>query len=304
MEPTLVHPAKNTLAAQGDFKSLWSSIVLGRKSLAQRPPLLKSGGVMKMAHLIWFTLLCFLAGCAPASHKQLIVGMELAYPPFEMTDAQGQPTGVSVDLAKALGKELGREVEIQNVAFDGLIPSLQTHKIDLIISSMTVTAERARSIAFSGPYLKTGLCLLVGKNSSIQSIQDADQPGKVLAVKRGTTGHIFAMDKIKNAKVLVLDKEDACILEVIQGKADAFIYDQISTYENWRRNQETTRALLKPFQEESWAIGLRQDDDALRQQVNQFLKDYQARGGFEEVGNRYLKDQKEAFRKLGYPFYF
>ncbi len=259
---------------------------------------------MKAMRLICFALLCLLAGCAPKSHEQLIVGMELAYPPFEMTDEHGQPTGVSVDLAKALGKYLGREVEIQNVAFDGLIPSLQTHKIDLIISSMTATAERAKSIAFSEPYLKTGLCLLVGKNSPIQSISDADQPGRVLAVKRGTTGHIYSTDKIKNAKVLVLDKEDACVLEVIQGKADAFIYDQISTYENWRRNPDSTRPILKPFQEESWAIGLRQDDAALLKQVNQFLQDFKARGGFEELGVRYLKDQKEAFRKLGYPFYF
>src|SRR5581483_4289385 len=144
---------------------------------------------MKNLPLICFALFCFLAGCAPKAHEQLIVGMELAYPPFEMTDEHGQPTGVSVDLAKALGKYLHRDVEIQNVAFDGLIPSLQTRKIDLIISSMTVTAERARSIAFSGPYLKTGLCLLVGKSSPIQSIADADQAGRVLAVKRGTTGH-------------------------------------------------------------------------------------------------------------------
>lgn len=259
---------------------------------------------MKAMRLFCFALLCLLAGCAPKPHDQLIVGMELAYPPFEMTDEHGQPTGVSVDLARALGKYLGRQVEIQNVAFDGLIPSLQTHKIDLIISSMTATAERAKAIAFSEPYLKTGLCLLVGKASLIQSISDADQPGRVLAVKRGTTGHIYATDKIKNAKVLVLDKEDACVLEVIQGKADAFIYDQISTYENWRRNPDTTRPILKPFQEETWAIGLRQEDAALLKQVNQFLQDYKARGGFEELGNRYLKGQKEAFRKLGYPFYF
>ncbi len=261
-------------------------------------------GAWKLCALICFVLLFLLPGCTPKSHQQLIVGMELAYPPFEMTDEHGQPTGVSVDMAKALGKYLGREVEIQNVAFDGLIPSLQTHKIDLIISSMTVTAERAKAIAFSEPYLKTGLCLLVGKTSPIQSISDADQPGRVVAVKRGTTGHIYATDKIKNAKVLVLDKEDACVLEVIQGKADAFIYDQISTYENWRRNPDTTRPLLKPFQEESWAVGLRQDDEALLKQVNQFLQDYKARGGFAELGDRYLKDQKEAFRKMGYPFYF
>jgi len=230
--------------------------------------------------------------------------MELAYPPFEMTDEHGEPAGVSVDLANALGQHLGRPVEIRNVPFDGLIPSLQTHKIDLIISSMTATPERARSIAFSAPYLKTGLCLLTGTNSSIQSIEDLDKPGKTAAVKKGTTGHVFATDNLKNAKLLVLDQQSACLLEVVQGKADAFIYDQISTYENWRRNQNTTRPILKPFQEESWAIGLRQADTDLRQQVNDFLKDFQQRGGFEQLGDRYLKEQKEAFKKLGYPFYF
>jgi len=230
--------------------------------------------------------------------------MELSYPPFEMTDERGQPAGVSVDLARDLGKFLGREVEIQNIPFDGLIPSLQTRKIDLIISSMTATPERSRAIAFSDPYLKTGLCLLAGKNSPIQGIQEADAPGRVLVVKRGTTGHVYATDNIKNARVLVLDTEAACVLEVVQGKADAFIYDQISTYENWRRNPETTRALLKPFQEESWAAGMRKDDTDLRQDVNRFLQDYKARGGFEKLGDRYLGGQKEAFRKLGYPFYF
>jgi polar amino acid transport system substrate-binding protein len=249
-------------------------------------------------------MLVLLAGCAPKSHPQLIVGMELSYPPFEMTDAQGQAAGVSVDLARDMGKFLGREVEFQNIPFDGLIPSLQTRKIDLIISSMTETLERSRTIAFSDPYLTTGLCLLAGKSSPIQSIVDADQAGRVLVVKKGTTGHVYATDKIKKARVLVLDAEAACVLEVVQGKADAFIYDQISTYENWRRNAETTRALLQPFQQESWAIGLRQDDTELRRQVNQFLLDYKAHGGFEKLGDRYLSKQKAAFKKLGIPFYF
>jgi polar amino acid transport system substrate-binding protein len=244
------------------------------------------------------------AGCSSKTSNPLRVGMELAYPPFEMTDEHGQPTGVSVDLANALGHYLDRPVEIQNLPFDGLIPSLQTRKIDLIISSMTATAERARSIAFSDPYLRTGLCLLVRKNSPIQSFQDLDQPGRLVAVKKGTTGHVFATDKLKAAKLLVLDKESSCLLEVVQGKADAFIYDQISTYENWQRNQETTRPLLKPFQEESWAVGLRLGDHDLREKVNAFLKDYKARGGFEQLGDRWLKDQKEAFKKLGIPFYF
>jgi polar amino acid transport system substrate-binding protein len=258
--------------------------------------------IVRCAALVLLSAL--LAGCRPAAHSQLIVGMELSYPPFETMNPQGQPAGVSVDLARDLGKALGREVQIENISFDGLIPSLQTRKIDLIISSMTATPERARAIAFSDPYLRTGLCLLVGKNSSITNITGADQPGRVVAVKQGTTGHVYATDHVKQARVLVLDSEAACVLEVVQGKADAFIYDQISTYENWRRNQETTRPILQPFQQESWAIGLRKEDVELLRQVNDFLRDYKARGGFDQLGGRYLSEQKAAFKKLGYPFYF
>jgi polar amino acid transport system substrate-binding protein len=257
----------------------------------------------------WFGALAGLAlllltSCSPKAHPELVVGMELAYPPFEMMDTNGRPAGVSVDLAQALGQYLGREIRIENIPFAGLIPSLQTHKIDLIISSMTATTERAKSIAFSDPYLKTGLCLLVGKDSPIQSIADADQPGRTIVVKGGTTGHIYATSHIRQPRVLVEAAENSCVLEVMQGKADAFLYDQISTYENWRRNPEASRPLLKPFQEESWAVGLRLDDTALRDGVNHFLQDYRQQGGFEKLGDRYLREQKEAFRKLGYPFYF
>src|SRR3954467_2701798 len=133
------------------------------------------------------------AGCSPeAKREKLTVGMELSYPPFEMTDEQNRPTGVSADLARALGKYLGKEVEIQNLPFDGLIPALKTGRINLIISSMTATPERAQSIDFSDAYVKTGLCLLFGTNSNVQSIRELDQPGKTVAVKLGTTGYNYA----------------------------------------------------------------------------------------------------------------
>jgi polar amino acid transport system substrate-binding protein len=249
-------------------------------------------------------LACLIGACAPRPNNTLVVGMELSYPPFEMTDAQGRPAGVSVDLAGALGQALGRHLAIENIPFDGLIPAIKTGKIDLIISSMTATNERAESIDFSEPYLRTGLCLLVSQNSPIQSIEDVDQPGKVIALKKGTTGHAFAAQHIKRAKVLVLDKEAACVLEVVQGKADAFIYDQMSVFKHWQRNPETTRALLRPFQEESWAIGVRKGNANLVREVNAFLNDFRARGGFERLVDRWLKDQKMAFRELGIPFYF
>jgi polar amino acid transport system substrate-binding protein len=272
---------------------------------------LREGGVAtgflwwkESAWLMALVVLCLMCGCSRKPLNELVIGMELNYPPFEMTDEHGQPAGVSVDLAEALGKYLGRDVRIENTPFDGLIPSLNTGRIDLIISSMTATLDRAQSIDFSDPYLTTGLCLLISKNSPARSIKSLDQPDRVLAVKSGTTAQTFAAQHIKQAHVLVLDQENACVLEVVEGKADAFIYDQMSTYQNWRHHEDTTIALLKPFQEEHWAIGIRKGNTVLLGQVNQFLKDFRARNGFDELGDRYLKEQKEAFRKLGYPFYF
>ena len=121
---------------------------------------------MKANRVSWMMVLVACLGFAtivPAAEavKPLIVGMELAYPPFEMTDPQGKPSGVSVDLATDLAKSLGRPVLIQNTAFDGLIPALKTGKVDLVISSLTATAEREKSIDFSDPYVSTGLCLLL-----------------------------------------------------------------------------------------------------------------------------------------------
>jgi len=254
-----------------------------------------------MAFIAFLTLATIVSSAETS--KPLIVGMELAYPPFEMTDTSGKPTGVSVDLATDLAKSLGRPMVIQNTSFDGLIPALKTGKVDLVISSMTATAERAQSIDFSDPYLSTGLCLLLKKDSAAKGIEDLDKAGVKVAVKKGTTGHLYATAKLKNAEVLVLDKESAAVLEVSQGKADAFIYDQMSTYQNWQRNKATTRAILEPFQKESWAIGIGKGNDELKGKVNAFIKEYRAKGGFEQLGDRYLKEMKDEFKRLGYTFF-
>ena len=85
---------------------------------------------------------------------------------------------------------------------------------------------------------------------------------------------------------------------------DAFIYDQLSVYQHWKRNEATTRALLEPFQKESWAIGVRKGDDALRAEIDHALADFRANAGFEKLGNTWLKETKDAFRRLGVPFIF
>ena len=247
-------------------------------------------------------LVCACSSKRPAN--ELVVGMDLSYPPFETIDGAGTPTGVSVDLARALGGHLGRPVRIENIPFTGLIPSLKTGKIDCVISSMTDTPERRTSIAFSDPYLSIGLALLVAKDSPIRSLADLDQPGRTLAVRQGTTGEAWARENIKNAQIIALEKEAAAVLEVVQGKADAFLYDQMSVWKNAREHAGTTRALLTPVKKENWAAGLRLDDEKLRTQINEFLKTFRASGGFDRLGDKYLGEQKAAFAQQGIPFYF
>lgn len=260
---------------------------------------------MKHRFLCLLSIAALVCGCSPRkASNELVVGMELSYPPFETIDPSGNPSGVSVDLARALGEYLGRPVRIENIPFTGLIPSLKTGKIDCIISSMTDTPERRQSIAFSDPYLSIGLALLVAKNSPIQDLRDLDQPGRTLAVRQGTTGEVWARANIRNAKILSLEKESAAVLEVVQGKADAFLYDQMSVWKNAREHADSTRALLEPIQKENWAVGLALDNAPLRDQINAFLKSFRASGGFERLGDRYLSDQKAAFSARGIPFYF
>ncbi len=241
-----------------------------------------------------------------SAEKPLIVGMELQYPPFEMSDKDGTPTGVSVDLAKALGKYLGREVKIENIAWDGLIPSLKTGKIDLIISSMTITDERQKTIDFSIPYAQTNLAILTNKTSGIKNIETLNQKGKKIAVKKGTTGHIYANQYLKNAELLVFDKENAAVLEVIQGKADGFLYDQLTIYKNWANHKETTVALLKPFQEnpEYWGMAIKKGNDELRERVNAFIKQAKSDCTFDALSKKYLTEARATFDALGIPFFF
>lgn len=228
--------------------------------------------------------------------------MDLSYPPFEMQDKSGNPDGVGVRLAEALAANLGRPLKIVPMEFSGLIPALKTGNVDLILSSMTATDERRQSIEFSNPYAFTGLALLVRKDSDIQSIEDLKKPGRTITAKTATTGETWAIKNLPDAKRVVFEDQTACVLEVAQGRADAFIYDQLSIFQYAEENKETTRGLLKPFVEESWAIGIAKGNGDLLGQVNAFLDEFRKQDGFGKLGGRYLQKEKKFLEAAGVPF--
>jgi len=237
--------------------------------------------------------------------KPLLVGMELAYPPFETTDKYGNPSGFSVDMAVDLGKYLGRDIVIENMSYGGLIPALRTEKIDIILSSMSITDRRKKSINFSEPYAKSNLAILANQKSKIKDPMDLNKKGKKIAVKKGTTGHVVAIKTFPKAEILVFDKESACILEVTQGKVDAFIYDPLTILKNWEKNKTVTEPILKPFQDtpEYWAIAYNKNNSKLGEQLNKFIKDYKKNGSIDRLADKYLAEPKEEFKKRNIPFF-
>ena len=231
--------------------------------------------------------------------------MELAYPPFETKDEQGNPSGVSVDFMKDFGEYIGKEIRIENISFDGLIPSLQTGKADMVMSSMTITEERKETVDFSEPYANALLAVLTNKDSQITSVDDLNQEGKKVAVKTGSTGYLYAQEHLKNAEIIALQDESACVMEVSQGKADGFIYDQLTIYRNWQNNLDTTNAVFIPFQDvEPWGIAVKKGNTELLDQLNEFIETYREDGGFEELTEKYLSEEKEAFEELGFQWFF
>lgn len=245
------------------------------------------------------------AGGDSQEQEVLTVAMELAYPPFETKDEQGNPSGVSVDFMKDFGEYIGKEIRIENISFDGLIPSLQTGKADMVMSSMTITEERKETVDFSEPYANALLAVLTNKDSQITSVDDLNQEGKKVAVKTGSTGYLYAQEHLKSAEIIALQDESACVMEVSQGKADGFIYDQLTIYRNWQNNLDTTNAVFIPFQDvEPWGIAVKKGNTELLDQLNEFIETYREDGGFEELTEKYLSEEKEAFEELGFQWFF
>lgn len=114
----------------------------------------------------------------------------------------------------------------------------------------------------------------------------------------------MSTEHLPHVKLRVLDKESTCVLEVVQGKVDAFIYGQLSIHRDWQRNRDTTRAILTPLRAEYWAVGVRKGNHGPRRQVNEFLRTFRETGGFDRLSDHYLETEKTAFEQMGIPFLF
>lgn len=269
---------------------------------------------MKKIVILILVVMLALSGCASnnevgeskdANSEVLRVGMELKYPPFETIDTDGNPEGASVMLAEALGKYLGREIEIIDTPYPSLIPSLETGKIDIIISSMTITEKREEVVAFSIPYTTSQLMMLVHKNSKVKSADDLNDPDVIISSKTGTIGALWAASNAPLAQIKNIDEEASAVLEVSQGHADVFIYDPISIINHHNSFPDTTIALLEALPNtKGWGIAMRIGEDELKEQINKFIKEAKEDGTYDNIRETYLKDKIKEFEDYGLEFFF
>ncbi len=224
----------------------------------------------------------------------LRVGTEPEFKPFESKNEHGEFVGFDIDLVRELAGDLEVELEIVEMAFPALIPSIRQARIDLAVSGMTATAERAKSVSFTDSYFETGLCLLVGADAGIES---ADGFGdRQLAVKQGTTGQINARRLFPNARITVMRTEGACVNEVVTGRADAFLYDQLSVLGASRAHPKTTRAILTPLTKEPYAMATPHGDAKFVTRLNEFLTAIRKDGRYQTMRDKYLKDLPDGSR--------
>ena len=221
-----------------------------------------------------------------AKNNIVYVGTNAEFAPFEYLD-KNKIVGFDIDLLDAISKETGLEFKIQDMAFDGLLPALQTKKIDMVIAGMSATPERQKAVAFSKPYFKAKQVVITTpeKAKSLKSFKDLS--GKKVGVMLGFTGDTV-VSEIKGVKVERFNAAYAAILALSQNKIDAVVLDSEPAKKYTANNKQFVIANI-PAEEEDYAIAFRKNDKELINKVNAALDKIKANGEYDKILKKYFK---------------
>ena len=193
--------------------------------------------------------------------KVLRVGTDATYPPFEtISIATSQPEGFDIDLITAICSRLGWKPEFIVTPFDGIVPGLNGHKYDLIISAFTMTAERAGAVLFSRPYYDAGQSIAVSlDNSDIKTL--GDLRGKRVGVQLGTTGERLAKS-LARVEVISFENIGAAFIDMENGRLDAVLND-LPTSTKIIMTRKRAMIVAQGLSDEKYAMAVRLSDTAL-----------------------------------------
>lgn len=225
-----------------------------------------------------------LSACGSGSSNKLVMATNAAFPPYEYVEGS-EITGIDPEIAKLIADDLGKELVIEDMAFDSIIAAVQSGKADIAMAGMTVTEDRKQNINFSDPYTEAAQVIVVKNDSTVASPDDLK--GKTIGVQIGTTGDIYAED-IEEATIERYSKYFEAINALTQGKIDAVIVDREPGKVFVGENADL-KMIDEEFTVEEYAIGVAKDNEQLLNDINASLKKLQDSGKIDEIINKYIK---------------
>ena len=235
---------------------------------------------------------------------ELLVGLEAGYQPFEMQDEKGNIVGFDVDMAYEMGKAIfgkggEKKVKLINTAWEGIIPSLMTYKFDIIMSGMTVLQSRNLKVNFCEPYYYIGQCLLINKKDvdKYRSYKDLNKKGVIIASKLGVTGAFTAERLMPKATLRLFKTEAEPALQVANGLADAFIYDEPQVRVFAAKYKKDTIGIFETLTYEPLAWAIRKGDPDFLNWLNNFLAQVRGDGRWDQFKQKWFVDYIEELAK-------
>ena len=251
----------------------------------------------------------FVLNACARSGDVLRVGMDLRYPPFE-TEEGGEPIGISVDVAMAFGEFIGREVEIVNTNFAGLIPALDSGEIDIVIASMSRTDERAQVVDFSDPYFYFKIISLVNKDYAEANNLTEDSTTEDILALEGTQFVGVATQVSANLPAeLGKDVTEAtdlstAVTSLTQGTSDILMMSAFPVVNNHKANRDTTMVIWDPFEVSPISMAVAQGNTELLEQANEFIATLDEPGGlYEELTAKWEDEVRGILERYGLEFF-
>ncbi len=223
-----------------------------------------------------------LAACGQ-NKGDLVMATNAEFPPYEYHEGD-KIVGIDVEICQAIADEMGRNLVIEDMAFDSVITSVYSGKADIGAAGLTITEDRLKNINFSTPYATAAQVIIVPEGSDIKSPDDL--AGKKVGVQLGTTGDIYA-DDIEDATVERYNKGYEAVQALLQGKIDAVMIDNEPAKVYVEQNPELV-IVDEAFTYEEYAIAISKDNDELLAEVNDAIAKLKASGKLDEIVNKYI----------------
>lgn len=214
----------------------------------------------------------FANGTSDSEDKVYTFASDATWPPMEFVDENGDIVGFDMDLIAAVAENAGFKYEVVNTGWDGIFAGLANGAYDAIISSVTITEERAKTMDFSSPYINAGQILIVPAGYTGGDML-SDFIGKKVGVQQGTTGD-FAVEDTAGINRRAYDDIGLAIEELVNGNLEAVVCDSVTAIDYVAANENFKGKLMilgEPFTEEEFGIAVKKGNDELLALLNDGL---------------------------------